>query len=48
MYYLFRFHGYKVSEIKSMKHGERQLLYAMMRYEIDQRIKENTPTKEAQ
>lgn len=43
MYYLFRFHHMKPAEIYWLPVGERQILYSFMRYELEQRIRENTP-----
>lgn len=41
LYLLHRFHHYKPSEIYFMKRGEKQILFSFMRYEIEQRTKEN-------
>lgn len=46
MYFLFRLHHMKPFDIMRMGYGERQTLFAFMRYELDERIKENAPTKE--
>lgn len=45
-YYLFRFHNIKPIEFLKMGKNEKKILYAFMRYEIEQRIKENTPSDE--
>lgn len=43
MYYLHRFHHYKPGEIYDTLPGEKQILFAFMKYELEQRIKENSP-----
>lgn len=43
MYLLFRYHHYEPSKIYWMNQGERQIVYSFMRYEMEQREKENTP-----
>lgn len=42
MYYLFRFHHKFPSEVYWLKPGEKQIVYSFMKYEIEQRIKENS------
>ena len=46
MYFLFRLHNIRPFELMRMGYGERQTLFAFMRYELDERIKENTPIEE--
>ena len=45
-YYLFRFHHIRPIEFLSMGKNERKILYSFIRYEIEQRVKENTPPDE--
>jgi hypothetical protein len=40
-YYLFRFHNINPIEFQKMGQNEKKVLYAFMRYELNQRIKEN-------
>lgn len=45
MYLLFRFHNIRPSELYWMAPGEKQLLYSLMRQEMDDRKKENEVKK---
>ncbi len=45
-YYLFRFHHIRPKEFLSMGKNEKKIMYAFMRYELEQRIKENSLSDE--
>jgi len=43
IYYAWRFHHKFPSEIYWLPIGEKQILYSIIRYELEQRSKENSP-----
>jgi len=43
-YYLFRFHNINPKDFMQMGRNEKKILYAFMRYEMEQRAKENAPS----
>lgn len=43
MYFLFRGHHLLPSEVMKLGYGERQVLYAFMRYEMEERGKNKRP-----
>jgi len=43
MYYAWRFHGKLPSETYWLPVGEKQVLYSLIRYELEQRSRENRP-----
>jgi hypothetical protein len=43
MYYLFRFHHVSPFTFKKLPRGEKMAYLAFMKYELEQRVKENTP-----
>ena len=43
-YYLFRFHNIKPKDFMQMGRNEKKILYAFMRYEMEERAKEYTPS----
>lgn len=43
-YYLFRFHNINPKDFMQMGRNEKKILYAFMRYEMEERAKEHPPS----